>query len=389
MRGAVRAPKAVAWACAALWIAAATPACAQQLYWLDSNYGAPALHRANADGSGVTNLALTPATYPEALTMDRSTGKLYWTEAAYTGARLMTAPATLFAATPIATGLSCLRGITIDSGSLYWTSSNLVTGPTVSKSTLAGTGIQMLFSPGSTSNPRALAINAGKVYYADFDQNAIMSANLDGTGITLLAPGSGPYGLVVDPVANKIYWTNYTGGTIQRCNLNGSQITTFYAGLSNPTYLAIDASGGSLYWIEAAPGGQRMQKAPITPGAITTVPVPVTSYGGLVYAPLGTNDVGPPPATVHETRLAPIAPNPTTGATGIDFSLAADMPARLSVLDVQGRTVAALADGPMTAGPHHVTWSGADARGPLPAGLYFVSLQAAGRSWVRRVVLER
>jgi len=85
------------------------------------------------------------------------------------------------------------------------------------------------------------------------------------------------------------------------------------------------------------------------------------------------------------TALADAAPNPTTGATTVRFSLAATGRASLGVYDVLGRHVATLADGDLAAGPHEVAW---DARG-LAAGTYVVRLVAGDAALVRRVTVVR
>lgn len=83
-------------------------------------------------------------------------------------------------------------------------------------------------------------------------------------------------------------------------------------------------------------------------------------------------------------------PNPFTVSTQVEFMLQEEGPASVSVYDVRGRRVATLADGDRAAGVHTVDWSGIDAAGnALPSGMYFVRLEAAGISSVRKVVLAK
>jgi hypothetical protein len=56
------------------------------------------------------------------------------------------------------------------------------------------------------------------------------------------------------------------------------------------------------------------------------------------------------------------------GTGQIAFSLPREMPARLSILDLQGREVAVLAEGVMPAGPHTASWDGRGLHGTAPAG---------------------
>jgi hypothetical protein len=90
-----------------------------------------------------------------------------------------------------------------------------------------------------------------------------------------------------------------------------------------------------------------------------------------------------------EIALAPINPNPMRGAGTIHFTLARESRVRLSILDVQGRVVAVLADGARTAGRHSIDWNGSGRSGALGSGIYFVRLETPGRSLVRRVALMR
>lgn len=94
--------------------------------------------------------------------------------------------------------------------------------------------------------------------------------------------------------------------------------------------------------------------------------------------------VGEEPVTALE--LAPVQPNPVRGTGLVGFALPAAAAVRLSVLDVQGREVATLAEGDFAAGRHQVRWEHTGGAGP---GLYFVRLSAMGRTLVRRTVVMR
>ena len=66
----------------------------------------------------------------------------------------------------------------------------------------------------------------------------------------------------------------------------------------------------------------------------------------------------------------PREPNPFGDRTTLRFTLPEAADARVEVLDLLGRRVALLADGPAEAGTHTVVWDGAGA----PAGVYVVRL---------------
>jgi len=371
---------------------AAAPAFAQQLYWLDTNFAAPALHRANADGSQPTAIALFSGSLPEALALDPATGRLYWCEARFAGARIMSAPVTLATTTPVLSGLSSLRGLAVRPGaSLFWTSSNLASGSAIDSLPLAGGPAHAILGLGAGANPRALVLDtaAGKFYYADFDQGAIMGANLDGSGAAVVVStgaGSGPYGLVFDSATRRLYWTEFATGRLRRFDLIARAPVTVFSGLANPTYVALDPAGQRLYWIDSGVGGQRIRSGSTGGGTITDLALPISTYGGIVFAPLGTVDA-PSVAPTLDAGLRPIRPNPVAGAATIEYVLPRDARARVTVLDVQGRVVATLANGVESAGPHHVLWSAAGASARPPAGLYFVALETPGRRWVQRMIL--
>lgn len=89
-------------------------------------------------------------------------------------------------------------------------------------------------------------------------------------------------------------------------------------------------------------------------------------------------------------RLRPPRPNPMTSGATLSFELPRDAGVTLRVLDVAGREVRTLAAGRLAAGPHERAWDGRDDRGAaLPAGVYVVRMQAAGRTLERRIALIR
>ncbi len=100
-----------------------------------------------------------------------------------------------------------------------------------------------------------------------------------------------------------------------------------------------------------------------------------------------STDVGD--GSFEALALEPVRPSPMRGTGQIGFVLPRAARARLSVLDLQGREVAVLADGVFPAGRHAATWDGRTGRGSAPAGLYFVRLSAEGRVFSQRLVRLR
>jgi hypothetical protein len=96
------------------------------------------------------------------------------------------------------------------------------------------------------------------------------------------------------------------------------------------------------------------------------------------------------PSGPEVTAPLPLAssPNPFRGSTSVSFEMPQHAAVSLEVIDVAGRRVAGLIERSMPAGAHSVRWDGRDGAGrPVPAGCYFVRLQADGRTATRKVVV--
>jgi hypothetical protein len=87
------------------------------------------------------------------------------------------------------------------------------------------------------------------------------------------------------------------------------------------------------------------------------------------------------------TSLRPLrleaGPNPFNPTTTLRFSLPEAGPVRLQVVDLAGRRVAVLRDGPLAAGFHAVTWQPR----ALASGVYLARLEAGSRTATTRLLL--
>ena len=103
---------------------------------------------------------------------------------------------------------------------------------------------------------------------------------------------------------------------------------------------------------------------------------------------IGTSvSVGPDVPGVLRLALS-AAPNPGHGPLALTLEADRAGVQRVRVSDVQGRIVGRLAEGWFPAGRRQLNWDGRDDAGRrLSAGVYLVTLEVAGRTTARRVVL--
>ena len=119
------------------------------------------------------------------------------------------------------------------------------------------------FAPG-IDNAMNIAVDAssGKVYWTEktgASSGTINSANLDGSGATVLTSIlSVPMGIAVDTAGRKLYWTA-SSGKVKRANLNGSGSENVLQDLSDPTDIVV--SNGFIYWTE---GGNSIRRVNIS-----------------------------------------------------------------------------------------------------------------------------
>jgi hypothetical protein len=95
---------------------------------------------------------------------------------------------------------------------------------------------------------------------------------------------------------------------------------------------------------------------------------------------IDTRDLqSPVQGAVTVTELQPVIPNPSRGASVLQYSMATRGAVDLSIYSVDGRHVKTLVRGTQEIGRYHVTWNGTDDQGVVAkAGLYFVRLDVGG-----------
>jgi DNA-binding beta-propeller fold protein YncE len=168
--------------------------------------------------------------------------------------------------------VSVPNGLAIDpaAGRIYW--GNSIGTWSISYANLDGSGGGNLNTGAATVKyPGGVAVDPadGRIYWANQETAGPISyAKLDGSGggnLTITAATGAPFSVAVDRAAGRVYWTmkaisGMTGmNTISYVNINAGggnhDLNTGAATLKGPVGLAVDDSGGRLYWANQETAG--------------------------------------------------------------------------------------------------------------------------------------
>jgi DNA-binding beta-propeller fold protein YncE len=330
-----------------------------------------------------------------------------------------------------------LRGIAIDQTNqkLYWTD---VDSKTISRSNLDGTFIVPIVTTG-LSWPMDIDVDpiANWIAWGDQTVGDVGHAHLDGSGAGALLSTPFGSGIVFDQAHGKIYWTTAlpsgVDGEIRRCNLDGSGVTVIVTGLGKPASIALDVTGGKIYWTDyvndvvrranldgSVPENLYVVGANLNPDGIALDLTAGKVYWAQEYAAdrdkimrMNLNGTNPEEVLVGNFGLisdlvfigdvadvvgsspgtgAALSswPNPLTDHATIRLALPESGPVRLGLYAADGRRIAAILDGVLPAGNHDVDWTGRDEAGrAVPGGVYFYRAEIGGRSTTAKVTVTR
>ena len=283
-----------------------------KMYWADS--GANKIQRANLDGTNIEDIVALLSEPPHYITLDFSGGKIYWTEHVDDGKiqranldgsnpeavvsgldrpfgiALDSLNGKIYWTDPIAkkiqranldgtnvedlitTGLVDPLGIAlgIPNNAPVFTEGDSTTR-TVAENTPSGTPIGAPISAtdadedtltytlgGTDAAAFSIESTTGQLHTLaplDYDTQSVYSVTVsvsDGNGgsdaitVTIHVTDS------TDPPLTDVYmyWVNVTANKIQRANLDGSNVQDIATGFGRPVSLALDVSGGKIYWTD-------------------------------------------------------------------------------------------------------------------------------------------
>lgn len=156
---------------------------------------------------------------------------IYWTETRFdgSGGYVMRANADGSGVTELVSGAATIlgpNGLEYGNGALFWPDQQL---NAVKRTALDGS--TTLFA--TASNPYDVFISSDRVYWTSQERNYIASAKLDGTDpIQLLGRRSVTSPFAIEVTSSAIYWSEVTGsGTIRRSDLDGGNIVTLVTGV--------------------------------------------------------------------------------------------------------------------------------------------------------------
>ena len=208
--------------------------------------------------------------------------------------------------------------------------------------------------------------------------NTMQGRWLDGTRVTLGGTGLNPGSVATTPFmfpGNPIppqFWSQRCPGSTAACGAAFTPQDQTMMVSSGPFRLASGAAQDILFGIVFAQGTDYLDSVMELRAAVTVVRA--ARDAGLLDAQRVPGWPGPPapPAAVELRRPAP---NPFTDEAVMSVTLPAAAGVRVALVDVLGREVAVLADGPHEAGPHPIAIAGAG----LTPGVYVARVWVNGQ----------
>jgi uncharacterized protein (UPF0303 family) len=243
--------------------------------------------------------------------------------------------------------------------------------------------------------------NEGDETFAVNLSNAVNASIGDGSGLgTIVDDDLGPQVTIVSPNGGEHLFT----GQSYKVSWGASDVASktivgvdLYVSLDNGAhYLVValnQANTGTYVWVPADSVQTNSQANP-APTYTARFKVVARDGDGKVgqdesdgaFAITNRAKLGVGGAGELAFALTTVRPIPAAGPVRIGFTVARAANVRLSIVDLQGRTVAVLAEGTMGAGRYEKVW---EHGGDVPAGVYFATYRVPGALYTWRFVVTR
>ena len=369
-----------------------------KVFWTDRN---GRVRRSRADGSGLVDLFAPTVRYPNSLAVNSSNGRLYWTDSLVGAIRSANLDGS--SSQVLLSNLAAPRAIFSTRDRLFWVVDDRITGSrTVQSSALDGSDVGNVLEG---RYPGDLVVDEvrSKLYWtrelcSELGDN-ILSANLDGSGLDSLSGGGCPNHISLNELTGRVFWTE--GQAVWMADFAESTYMEVFSSIEGEAEaIAIDGSGGLVYWTEAdsgpgSPGASlRLHRADLDGSGLETIRGPVPYERGhfvdlTLYLPRHTG-VSASLALPSTTFLHANYPNPFNGSTRIPYSLSEPGPVSLTIYNSLGQPVRTIANQAQSAGFHQASWDGRDDGGrPLASGVYLYRLVSPHMAIAQRLTLLR
>jgi DNA-binding beta-propeller fold protein YncE len=205
-----------------------------KVYWSDVD--AFAIRRANLDGTNQEDVLAAGLEFVTAIRLEPAEDRLWFGDASAETISYLTVSS---GAGPFLWGgFAFFRGLALDSGEIFFTTSISPTSGRLYRSTTPGPPLPPIVT---TGKPAAVAVDraGGKVYFTDTASRSVKRADLDGNNLQTLYTDPGGFqvrGIAVDPLAGKVYWGQDMSeeenlGAIYSMDLDGSNIVPVLLGV--------------------------------------------------------------------------------------------------------------------------------------------------------------
>jgi len=274
----------------------------------------------------------------------------------------------------------------------------------------------VLYAAGDTFGSQLLrafdAATGSVLWEAPFPAGNSNSAPAMGQSVVLLGSGNGTLEAFARNDGHSL-WSFAVGPPIASGRPYSNNVSTVTSSpLIAGSYAFFGADDGRFYAVQVADGispwsadlGVPVRSSPAASGTYLLV----ATVDGTLYAfvsgemtPAGMGEA-PAPSAPARLMVGPAWPNPFNSAGTIPFvvpgSAAGSIPGagmaavgtRLQIVDVTGRKVRTLVEGPVAPGSHQVHWDGRDAAGrPVASGIYFLRLSAGEAEVSNRISVVR